>query len=107
MRTPQLKAALRYAKQGWRVFPLNGKRPFKGTHGFRDATTDRVTILAWWDEWPDANVGIACDSTHGPIVVDIDGASGAKLVESLHLPPTPSKLSINDCAVDQSQVLKS
>lgn len=70
------------------MFPLNGKRPFKGTHGFRDATTDRTTIIAWWDEWPDANVGIACDSTTGPIVVDIDGTSGAKLIDSLELPGT-------------------
>lgn len=84
-----LAAALAYAtKRNWRVFPLNGKRPHSGTHGHRDATTDPVQIRRWWSRWPNANVGIACSSTRGPIVIDIDGRSGARLIGKLGLPET-------------------
>lgn len=75
-----LKAALRYARRGWRVFPLNGKEPLiKGGHN--RASTDEDRIKRWWDQWPEANIGIACDSENGPIVIDIDapkkGETGA------------------------------
>jgi putative DNA primase/helicase len=82
-----LAAALRYAGRGWRVFPLHGKKPYF-TGGFHKATTDRKQIRKWWRKWPTANVGIACDSQHGPIVVDVDGPSGLKLVEDLDLEET-------------------
>lgn len=85
------KAALRYANlYGWKVFPLKGKEPrIKG--GFHAATTDSKTIRTWWDRWPDANIGIACDSEHGPVVIDFDEpkeeeVSGFKFLKTLELP---------------------
>jgi putative DNA primase/helicase len=86
--SPMLKAALRYARRGWQVFPLDGKRPFKGTNGHLEATTDEKQLRRWWRKYPDANIGIACSSQHGPIVIDIDGPSGLKLLETLELQPT-------------------
>lgn len=83
-----LTAALRYARRGWAVFPLHGKRPYPGTNGHSEATTDARQIRRWWRTWPDANVGIACDSQRGPIVIDVDGGNGPTLVSLLHLPPT-------------------
>lgn len=87
MTNPLLRAALRYAKRGWAVFPLNGKKPYE-RGGFHLASTDRKQIKQWWKRWPNANIGIACDSQRGPIVIDIDGPSGYVLRESLNLPPT-------------------
>lgn len=83
-----LRSALEYAARGWAVFPLNGKRPIPGTHGHRDATTEAGVIRAWWREYPDANIGIACSSQTGPIVLDVDGPEGLASIGGLRLPKT-------------------
>jgi len=84
----RLGAAIEYARMGWRVFPLSGKHPLPGTHGHLDATTNKNRIRRWWARYPDANIGIACDSQNGPIVVDVDGPTGMAFIESLSLPVT-------------------
>ncbi len=70
--TVMLTAALRYARQGWRVLPLRGKTPLT-PNGVHDATTDEDTIREWWAEWPNANVGYAMD---GRVAIDVDKGSG-------------------------------
>lgn len=64
-------AALRYAGNGWSVFPLvpGAKNPLT-LHGFLDATTDADVIGDWWASTPEANVGIAVPD--GMVVIDAD-----------------------------------
>ena len=73
------KAALWYALHGWHVFPLapDSKLPWKGSHAFLEATTDRAQIISWWQHEPRSNIGIAC----GPsdlAVLDVDPRHGGE-----------------------------
>lgn len=66
--------ALEYARMGLAVFPLRARNKTPATkNGCKDATTDQKQIAAWWDRWPDANIGIATGSVSGGLVViDLD-----------------------------------
>jgi hypothetical protein len=69
-----LQAALAYAEVGVAVFPVEprGKRPLT-PHGLYNATIDPGRIHAWWERWPQANIGLPCRLWW---VLDIDPAHG-------------------------------
>lgn len=69
-------SALWYAQQGLRVFPIMAlsKRPYPGTRGLHDASSDPEQVRAWWERWPDANLAIA--TGHLVDVIDFDGLQG-------------------------------
>jgi hypothetical protein len=55
----KLVAALDYAQHGLKIFPLFGKAPaIKGGKGHHDASDDPDQIMAWWSEYPQANIGL-------------------------------------------------
>ena len=69
-------AALEYASKGTPVFPLvpSGKTPIhKG--GFHNATTNPAIISRWWDENPDANIGMPTGPASNCWVLDVDNKS--------------------------------
>ena len=83
-------AALAYAAQGRKVFPLHepidgecscrhadctspAKHP-KTKHGLNDATSDQETIREWWGKWPQANIGLLMGD--GLLAVDVDPDKG-------------------------------
>ena len=71
------KAALSYAKRGIPVFPCEpgGKRPLT-YNGFWDGTTNLNRVKAWWDRWPDANVGVPTGKGSRLLVLDVDPRDG-------------------------------
>jgi hypothetical protein len=70
-------AALRYAENGWPVFPCNplDKRPLT-SHGFKDATTDPDIIKQWWEVWPNAMIGVPMGEASDVFCVDLDRKEG-------------------------------
>lgn len=69
-----LKAALKYAEKGYKVFPLapGSKMPLiEGGKGYKGATADADTIRQWWADCPAANIGLALRPS-GLVAVDPD-----------------------------------
>lgn len=69
-------AALWYAEQGLRVFPLQpgSKEPYPRSRGFKDASSDPAQVAGWWGREPRSNIGLA--TGHRVDVVDVDGPVG-------------------------------
>ncbi len=72
------KWAIAYALIGLKVFRLvpGTKVPFKGSHGFYDATSDLEVIFEWWSNEPDANIGIVSGHSSRIVVLDVDPRNG-------------------------------
>jgi Bifunctional DNA primase/polymerase, N-terminal len=107
----QLEAALHYGARGWRVLPMHSvgetgctcreagcKHPGKHPHlksWQRIASSRAARIRAWWQLWPDANVGVLTGGPVGLLVLDVDPRTGGDLsLAALQricgaIPPTP------------------
>src|SRR4051812_17578548 len=72
-----LVAALGYAKHGWKVLPCapHSKQPAT-RHGFKDATSEKAQLVAWWSRRPNANVAIVTGKVSGIVVLDVDPRNG-------------------------------
>ena len=81
--------ALEHAKKGFYVFPLAPglKIPLLDDNWIEIASVDPDQIKKWWDQDPDANIGIACGPS-GLCVLDVDmkkGKDGQKSLEALEV----------------------
>lgn len=81
--------ALAYAAAGLEVFPLNADKTPKTTHGWKEATTGKARIKAWWSRWPGALIG--CRVPKDLVLLDIDPRHGGietwKLILEAFSPP--------------------
>jgi hypothetical protein len=98
-----LNNAIVYIDRGWRVFPLYSITPCgqctcrspacqqKGNHpirpvGIRGASTRLRDMLEWWEDDPDANIGIATGA--GLLVITIYSERGGSL-DAVPINPIP------------------
>ena len=68
------QAAVEYINMGLAVFPIKyGAKTPLTKNGCKDATTDAAIVKAWWQKYPNANVGIATGIKSGGLfVIDLD-----------------------------------
>lgn len=83
--SPQ-EAAHLYAAQGFPVFPCHergerAKAP-RIHQGFKQATTDPTQINAWWEQWPNALIGLP--TPPGVLVLDLDAPEAILSLEELN-----------------------
>jgi hypothetical protein len=78
-------AAVALAERGYFIFPCKprGKRPLT-EHGYKDATNDVEVVRKWWEQYPDANIGLV-PGLSGFLVIDVDGPIGEESLRCLGL----------------------
>ena len=95
----KVEASLYYISLGWPIFPVYnivdgkcscklsekctrpGKHP-KTKNGFYDASTDPEQIKAWWERWPEANIGVRAGNISGILILDVDGEEGVEFIKT-------------------------
>ena len=82
------ETALGYSKYGFSVIPVNGKIPLIKWEEFQTRRATAEEIKKWWQQWPDANVGIVTGAISGLVIVDID-STDISITQGLQLPLTP------------------
>ncbi len=78
----KVKAALEYAENNFSVIPIQpNKTPHCPWKQYQDIRATAQEIKAWWDKWPEANVGIVTGTISGIVVVDIDTEDGYEAIQ--------------------------
>jgi hypothetical protein len=91
-RKPLKQAALALAKRGLAVIPLTPGKKFPPLikNWQRLASRDPAQIEAWWNEWPDANIGVVTGKLSNIFALDIDmkndkdGEASLRQIEQKH-----------------------
>ena len=52
------------------MFPVGADKQPLTKNGFHDATQNEEQIIAWWEKWPDANIGLDLPADIAVIVID-------------------------------------
>ena len=82
--------ALKYLEKGFSVIPVGAdKRPLLNWQDYQKKRATAEEIEAWWEKWPNSNIGIITGAISGITVVDVDKKSdGLETLKKLRLPMT-------------------
>ena len=78
-------AAIKIAKDGFKIFPCNDKKQPLVKNGFHAATNNVNQINEWWTKWPNAAIGMPTGAVNGFWVVDCDVKNGNGILEFLNI----------------------
>ena len=86
-----LAAALRYLACGWSVIPIRpaDKRPLIGWARYQQERPNEELVRHWFEQWPDAGIGIVTGIISGLFVLDADGETGAETLRELEVKHGP------------------
>ena len=90
-----IQFAKAYAGMGWESFPVKPHDKTPLVKWADVATKDTVMLNGWFENFPDANIGIACGKRSDIVVLDVDAGHGGyesltALIEKYgSLPKTP------------------
>ncbi|MGI6405485.1 MAG: bifunctional DNA primase/polymerase [Syntrophaceticus sp.] len=89
-----LKYAIEYLSRGWSVIPIapRSKQP-PGKFSWKEFQERRATeseVRKWWDEWPQANIGIATGKVSGIVVLDLDTMLAMETAKENGIPRSPT-----------------
>src|SRR5262245_4186603 len=75
-----LEVALDYCAATWPVFPVDRatKKPLVEWKPFQDRLPTEEEVKAWWQRWPQANIGMATGQLSGLVVIDCDSEDAAR-----------------------------
>jgi hypothetical protein len=78
-----LNHALEFLKKGYSIIPCNGqKKPILKTWvEFQQRRPSVAEVTAWWEEHPNANIGIVCGAISNLTVVDCDAPEAWKSLD--------------------------
>lgn len=102
----KVEAVLNYQKMGWSVIPLHyptnngcscrkpnceniGKHPLIKYKPYMKKRARKEQIEAWWNKWPDANVGILTGAISGIFVLDADSVEARESIKKMGIAKTP------------------
>ena len=97
-----LRSAITYCRLGLTVIPLHsikaglctcgessckspGKHPRVDWRKYETRVPTESEVEAWWDQWPESNVGIVTGGVSGVFVIDADGPEGVASLGTLGL----------------------
>ena len=83
-----LNWAIWYRSQNLSIIPVQGKTPLVPWKIYQTEMADENQIKAWWEKWPEADLGCVTGTISNRLVLDVDGEDGATLVREKGVPET-------------------
>src|SRR5258708_6877421 len=102
MENTNKETALSYLRRGFSVIPLDKKVPRIEWIKYQTQRPTENEINNWWNQWPDANIGIVTGAISGIIVVDVDGGKIPEFPKTPTVETSPGKRQLQSLCLHQA-----